>query len=236
MDPARSCISFAVAVALLVACGGGSRSNDNASAAGAPAGNAGNAGADVGGSSGGSSTSGGTPSANSGGASSSDGGMGGQSGSVGAEGGASGTDHGGEGGDAGAPDTCEPITDDQCTYDRQLTLAPPTITDEDEDGLIEPGEKIVIHSGLHNPGPLDHSIYPGVTFTTSHPDLQPQSSDWHDLFAMSVGQSQPFKLELELSPDAIEGSTISITIVPSGINAHPDCCGQHAVTLDLLVE
>lgn len=149
-----------------------------------------------------------------------------------------GTGGAGEGGAAGSPADCKQAIDQQCLYDRQMRLGLPTVSDDDGDGdgLIEPGETIVIHSELQNLGPDAHNLYPGVAFTVSHPAVRPASGGWHDLFAVFAGDSQPFELSFKLPFGVAAGTIIAITLVPSGLNAHSACTCQHPLVIELVIE
>lgn len=156
-------------------------------------------------------------------------------------GGAVGSSEGGnsEGGNSegGSSERCEPPEPDaQCIQDRQLTLAPFLIVDEDGDGRVEAGENIFLRGQLFNPGPEPHHHYPGVLFRVSDHAVEPPMGDWHDLYALVVGDSRPFELSFAMPDDARVGATIAIEAWPSGLNAQPTCCGSHVRTVELVVE
>ncbi len=219
----------------LAACGRSASTAEGEESAGVAGQSSSSVGAASGGGAGASATTAGSPGLSGSSGRAGDGGRAG----AGELGGTAGSGEGGngQGGEAGSGERCEPPEpDDQCIQDRQLKLGPFVVVDQDGDGRVEAGEKVVLHGQLSNPGPESHYDYPGVVFKVSEPSVEPAMGDWHDLFGLLAGDSQSFQLSFEMPDIAPAGTNISVEVWPSGINAQPSCCGQHARTVELVIE
>jgi hypothetical protein len=161
----------------------------------------------------------------------------GGSGGVVSTGGSGGIATGGSGGSAGAPE-CVPNTggtggfvEPTCVDLGALTVSDPYIVENDGDGVISPGESVVIKVTLHENSGDDMMYYPGVEFTTDNPLATASNNGWlYGIFACSTSEVSSGLL---IDPAMPPGTVINVTAHVAMLSS--ECEGTNSITFQVEV-
>lgn len=162
----------------------------------------------------------------------------GGSGGVVSTGGSGGIATGGSGGSAGAGE-CVPNTggtggfvEPTCVDLDGLTVSDPYVVENDGDGVISPGESLVIKIALNETSGDDMMYYPGVVFTTDNPLAKASNEGW--LYGIFACTSYEVSSGFTIDPAMPSGTVINVTAHVAMLNS--ECEDTNSVTFQLQVD
>jgi hypothetical protein len=143
------------------------------------------------------------------------------------------------GGSAGAGAACVPQEnvswpplEPACEHLWVLDVSNPTLTDPDGDGVVSPGDTIMIHVDLAEVAGYGWNMYPGVEFTSDHPGVSVTWNDWY--YAIFACQTHAAGATVIVGNDVAPGSHVTITARVAMLGS--ECPSANAIQIPLTIQ
>ena len=122
---------------------------------------------------------------------------------------------------------------DVCPVTRQLELSEPAVVDGDGDGLVEPGEDVMLDVTLANPGPSSQDWYPGVVITSDHAGITASGpTPW--LYAIFPETAERLSAGFHVDAGVAAGTRVRFTLAAAAL--HVRCRNVPTLEYSIIVQ
>jgi hypothetical protein len=113
-----------------------------------------------------------------------------------------------------------------------LTVSDPEIIESDGDGVVSPGETLLLRVSLNEVAGVEMMYYPGVIFTTDNPLAKAGNEGW--LYGIFACTSMQIDSSFVLDPSIPSGTVVNVTAHVAML--HEDCTDTDAITFQVEVK